>query len=76
MALDDFIVLFDTSRGMNLGMRGDRGYGGMGWYLRLLLHPFQGHPCLRAARLATFLAVAQFMTLSGVAVGHLQGRDA
>ena len=58
------------------GMRGDRGYGGMGWYLRLLLHPFQGHPCLRAARLATFLAVAQFMTLSGVAVGHLQGRDA
>jgi GT2 family glycosyltransferase len=58
------------------GMGGDRGYGGIAWYLRLLLHPFQGHPCFWAARLAAFLAVAQFMTVSGVAVGCLRWRRA
>lgn len=58
------------------GIGGDRGYGRMAWYLRLLLHPFHGRSFLEASRLAAFLAIAQFMTVSGVAFGLLQRRRA
>jgi len=48
------------------GSRDGRGFHGVTWYLRLLLHPFRRHSMRHAPRLAALLAIAQWMTFSGI----------
>ena len=58
------------------GSRDGRGFCGVTWYLKLLVHPFRRHSMVQAPRLAALLAVAQFMTAMGVAGELLRWRRA
>ncbi len=56
------------------GSRDGRGFHGVTWYLRLFLHPFRRHSMRHAPRLAALLAIAQWMTISGMAAELLRTR--
>lgn len=56
------------------GSRDGRGFHGVTWYLRLLLYPFRRHSMRHAPRLAALLAIAQWMTFSGITAEILRTR--